>query len=265
MDTITIPVICDRCRAEGAAGHDPFTAIADLLTFDPVQRRSHVNNWTAEHQRAFVAALAITGSPRQAARAIGRHAFGADQIKMAKGGRGFADACQAALELYREREMLRIKEGLSGLAEQAEERDGLAQTHLRALPPPFPSPFAGESQSDGDDGEEEEHEQAVARIRRKLLACRRLYLVEISADPAKRAAWETLVGPVDWANGDLADPPTINMREPGMILAAATGMTDAVFGTEEEKQAAFERIEDNAERLRRHREEADEEDEEEEE
>ena len=97
-----IPVICDRCRAEGGAGDDPFTGIADLLTFDPVPRRAHVNNWTAEHQRMFIAALALTGSPRQAARALGRHAFGAEQLRDAKGGRGFADAWDAALELYRE-------------------------------------------------------------------------------------------------------------------------------------------------------------------
>jgi len=61
-----IPVICDRCRAEGHAGEDPFAAIADLLEFEPVKRRAHVNNWTAEHQRALIAALATTGSPRQA-------------------------------------------------------------------------------------------------------------------------------------------------------------------------------------------------------
>ena len=88
----TIPVICDRCRAEGSAGGDGFADIRDLLAFDPVPRRVHVNNWTAEHQRAFIAALAITGSPRQAARAIGRHAFGAEQLRTAKGGRSFAQA-----------------------------------------------------------------------------------------------------------------------------------------------------------------------------
>lgn len=132
-----IPVVCDICRAEGAAGEDPFAAIADLLTFDPVERRAHVNNWTAEHQRAFIAALAITGSPRQAARALGRHAFGADQLRSAKGGRSFAQAWDHALELYRERELFRIRENLAGLAEQQEARDevSLAQSHLRALPP----------------------------------------------------------------------------------------------------------------------------------
>ena len=242
MDSITIPVICDRCRAEGSAGDDPFTAIKDLLSFDPVPRRAHVNNWTAEHQRAFVAALALTGSARMAARAIGRHAFGAEQLKTARGGRGFADACDAALELYREREMFRIRQGLSGLADQAEHRD-IAQTHLRALPPPFASPRDG----DDDDSDSGDGDQALASIRRKLLACRRLYLAEISTDPARRAAWELLVGPVDW---DLADgahpqanePPVLNMRQPDMVLTVASGITDAVFGTAEEAAAANQRI-----------------------
>ena len=152
-----IPVICDRCRAEGSAGDGRFAEIADLLTFDPVPRRAHVNNWTAEHQRAFIAALAMTGSPRQAARALGRHAFGADQLRTAKGGRSFAEAWDAALELYRERELYRIKSNLGGLADQQAERDrsagsvrgwadhgDLAASHLRALPPPPSLASAGD-------------------------------------------------------------------------------------------------------------------------
>ena len=254
METITIPVICDRCREEGAAGAGPFAEIADLLNFEPVKRRAHVNNWTAEHQRAYVAALALTGSPRQAARAIGRHAFGAEQLKMAKGARSFADACEAALELYREREAYRIKESLSALADQQDQRDlNLAQTHLRALPPPFPSPVAGEAQGEGayDDDEEEreaaEHDEVMSSIRGKLLACRRLYLQEIGADPAKREAWEVLVGPTDWSSArdlepQIDEPAIPNMREPGMILTVANGGTnamglpDATPASEEEEQ-----------------------------
>ena len=38
IDAPAIPVICDRCREEGLAGDDPFTAIRDLLNFEPVQR-----------------------------------------------------------------------------------------------------------------------------------------------------------------------------------------------------------------------------------
>ena len=84
-----IPVVCDQCRATGMAGDSAFSAIPDILDFVPVPRRAHVNNWTAEHQRAFIAALAMTGSPRQAARALGRHMFGAQQMRTARGGKSF--------------------------------------------------------------------------------------------------------------------------------------------------------------------------------
>ena len=104
----TVPVICDRCRAEGVAGDPAFALIPDLLTFDPVPRRARVDNWTAEHQRAFIVALAITGSPRQAARALGRHPFGAEQLRSARGGRSFAEAWDAAMDLARDREFARI-------------------------------------------------------------------------------------------------------------------------------------------------------------
>jgi len=137
MDT-RIPVICDRCRDEGTAGDDPFAQIRDLLEFEPVPRRAHVNGWTPELQRAFIAALALTGSPNQAARTLGRWASGAEQLRKGKGGRSFADAWQSALELHREREFFRIKDSLAALAEQQAERDEipLAATHLKALPPP---------------------------------------------------------------------------------------------------------------------------------
>jgi hypothetical protein len=147
-----IPVICDRCREEGSAGDDPFTDIRDLLAFEPVKRRAHVNGWKPEHQRAFIAALAMTGSPRQAAAALGRWPNGAEQLRKGKGARSFADAWDAALELYREREFFRIRDNLANLAEQQEQRDelGLVETHRRALPPPSPSPRRGEGWGEGE-------------------------------------------------------------------------------------------------------------------
>ena len=83
----TIPVICDKCRAEGSAGAAPFAEIEDILNFQPLPRGGQVNAWTPEHQRAFIAALAITGSAAAAARAIGRHASGVEKLRKASGGR----------------------------------------------------------------------------------------------------------------------------------------------------------------------------------
>jgi hypothetical protein len=68
-----VPVICDKCRAEGMAGDEAFSGVPEILDFEPVPRRARADGWRPEHQRAFIAALAITGSPRQAARAVGKH------------------------------------------------------------------------------------------------------------------------------------------------------------------------------------------------
>ncbi len=177
-----IPVICDRCRLEGSAGGDGFADIRDLLAFEPVQRRAHVNNWTAEHQRAFIAGLAITGSPRQAARAIGRHAFGAEQLRTAKGGRSFADAWDGALELARERELARMHENLHALA---------AQTAQSA-------PMRQDMDDGTDDADRRDYVEGMLRIRKRLTKARRLLLMAIAQTAALRGAWEALVGATDW-------------------------------------------------------------------
>jgi hypothetical protein len=147
FDDPRVSVICNRCRTEGLAGDDPFTLLRDLLNFEPVKRRAHVNGWTANTSASSLPPSRMTGSPRQAVRTLGRWANGAEQLRTGKGGAGFAEAWESALELYREREFFRIKDNLADLAEQQEQRDqgGLVDTHLRALPPPTSSPAsAGE-------------------------------------------------------------------------------------------------------------------------
>ena len=114
-----LPVICEQCRLQGMAGDENFAGIPDILGFDPVPRRARADGWKPEHQRAFIAALAITGSPRQAARTIGKHEFGAQSLRQARGGRGFAAAWDAALDIARDREFARIHGNLGDLADQA--------------------------------------------------------------------------------------------------------------------------------------------------
>jgi hypothetical protein len=223
----TVPVVCDQCGAAGMAGDEAFAGIPDILDFDPVPRRAHANGWTAEHQRAFVAALAITGSMRQAARTIGRHAFGAEQLRKAKGGKSFDSACEAALDIARDRERERIHANLRELVEE------------NAEAPPGGRPLGGRYASD-DSGEDEdaamrEAEETRNNIKRKLFGCRRLYLQEIAPDPAKRAAWEVLCGPTDWKAAAGWEPQEDeadgypNQRQPGMILTAASGWLDSAL------------------------------------
>jgi len=222
----TLPVVCDQCRAKGQAGDPAFAAIGDILAFDPVPRRAHVNNWTAEHQRAFIAALAITGSPRQAARAIGRAAFGAEQLRSARGGRSFAAAWDSALEIARDREFARIQGNLSDLA---------AKRDAELADRPF-EPRAGGSGAMLDRIREElgegraEYVEATFRIRERFTRARQMMLLSISHDEAKRKAWETLCGPVDWEKAERleaqANEPFFNPADPekGMPNARDPGL-----------------------------------------
>ena len=262
-----IPVICDRCRATGLAGEDPFAELADLLSFTPVPRRPHANGWTPELQRGFIAALATTGSAPRAARAIGKHAFGAEQLRRAKGGASFAAAWDAALDICRERELAGLAEGLADLAaEQQEEREQRRsailprEQRLLLAAPDSDSDPASVSGRDSvrpervegrrltpreeDDAELErkrgEYLDGIVRTRNRLTRARRLYLAAICDDPAKRAAWEVLVGPVDWEIaerlGPQADEPFCddpqpdrtadehNMRRPDMLMTLEAGL-----------------------------------------
>jgi hypothetical protein len=228
-----IAVVCDQCRATGMAGDPTFAGVPDILDFEPVPRRPHANGWTPERQRAFVAALALTGSRQAAARAIGRHAFGAEQLRKARGGRAFAAACDAALDLCRERELARIHANLGELAAHSADGDSAR--------------FDDDDDADAD-AAARDYDDAMANVRRKLVACRRLYLAEISEDEARRAAWEVLCGSVDWDLADQAiaqpgESEVVNMRTPEMVLTVASGWAGAVFGTPEEKAAVNERME----------------------
>ena len=58
------------------SGEADFSHLGDLLDFTPVPRKTkRFDGWNEERQRAFIAALAATGSKRKAARSIGRAVF----------------------------------------------------------------------------------------------------------------------------------------------------------------------------------------------
>jgi hypothetical protein len=185
------PVICEKCRATGMAGDAAFADIPDLLAFEPVPRRPHANGWTPEHQRAFIAALAITGSPRQAARQVGRATFGAEQMRTAKGGRSFAAAWDAAIEIARERELARLHENLGELAAKTEEANASAKASGRLVP-------SGEKDDGEDSTFDQQVEEARDRILDRLERLRQKQLRDIMDDPEKCAAWDLLHEPEDW-------------------------------------------------------------------
>ena len=93
------PTICDRCRAEGLAGLGAFSAMKPLLDFAPVPRaRSRHDGWTPKRQRAFIAALAETGSVTAAAEAVNMASEGAYALRRQPLAGEFAAAWDAALD-----------------------------------------------------------------------------------------------------------------------------------------------------------------------
>ena len=175
------------------AGDEAFAAIPDLLDFEPVPRRPHANGWSPEHQRAFIAALAITGSARQAARHVGRATFGAEQLRLAKGGKSFAAAWDSALDLARDRELNRLHGNLGELKARTDAEQAQAKAEGRLVP--------GDSDYD-EEGEsyEERMNDVRERIWDKLQKLRKRTLIEeIMPFPEKRAAWDTLHGPAETA------------------------------------------------------------------
>ncbi len=156
--TMPIPVICDRCRARGVAGEADFTDFGDLLDFEPVPRRPRADGWTPELQRAFIAALAVTGSPRRAARAVGKAQFGADQLRKAKGAEGFNAAWDKAMALAAEKGRHRLAAGF----------DAVLREDRRSLP--GTAMVEGPARHPGEADEDEALTPAEQQARIELLA-----------------------------------------------------------------------------------------------
>ncbi|HEY0111581.1 MAG TPA: hypothetical protein VGB59_00360 [Allosphingosinicella sp.] len=163
-----IPVICDRCRSEGLSGDDPFEAFGALLDFDPVPRRtSRADGWTEEVQRAFIAALSLTGSARQAARAVGKAQFGVDQLLNCPGSEGFRAAHEEAMAIAGDERSRRLREGLRSVAAE--------QSGWRPADPPWAkaasrsAPLLAPPAASGPEELSEAEQAEVERLRRELL------------------------------------------------------------------------------------------------
>jgi hypothetical protein len=68
-----------------------------LPAFEPVPRKFRHDGWTPERQRAFIAALADTGSVSRAARHVNMSPEGAYALRRQPGSEGFRRAWEAAL------------------------------------------------------------------------------------------------------------------------------------------------------------------------
>ena len=113
---MSIPVICDRCRVAGTAGTGDFSNFGDLLEFEPVKVKQRVNGWDADAQRGFIALLATTGSKRKAAHALGRNAFGIDQLLKRSDAGSFRIAFERAMAVAKQNGAMKIATGVADAA-----------------------------------------------------------------------------------------------------------------------------------------------------
>ncbi|MGQ0589328.1 MAG: hypothetical protein ACT4N8_07340 [Sphingosinicella sp.] len=180
-----IPVVCDRCRAEGLSGGDPFEAFGDLLDFEPVPRRkTRPDGWDHECQRAFIAALSLTGSVRAAARAVGKSPFGAEQLREAEGGESFAAAWEEAIEIAGDERSRRFAEGLRAIASEQSGWRAPASPWANAAvrrgrPPVFPAPAP--ASAEGGEPADEKKLDWLGQIVSK-------YLVKVGQEREERLA-----------------------------------------------------------------------------
>lgn len=82
-----------RNRTPAAAGPRP-----PLPAFEPVPRKPRHDGWTPERQRAFIAALADTGSVSRACAQVNMTTVGAYYLRRQAGADGFRAAWEAALD-----------------------------------------------------------------------------------------------------------------------------------------------------------------------
>lgn len=75
----------------------PSTAALPVPDFTPVPCRARRDGWTADRQRAFIAALACTGCVGKAAREAGMSRESAYRLRRRRGAEGFAAAWDSIL------------------------------------------------------------------------------------------------------------------------------------------------------------------------
>ncbi|HEX4693168.1 hypothetical protein [Sphingomonas sp.] len=242
--------------------------------FTPVPRKYRYDGWTAERQRGFIHALAETGSVKAACARINMSSEGAYYLRRQPGADEFRAAWTAALDHGVQRLTdIAIDRATEGVAipifhdgVQVGERrwfnDRLLMFILKHHIPHVYSPpqlktgtqhvetLRREWENEQFMERHRRGEQATANIWRKIDAIRGHFLSGLVGDPAKRAAWDLIVGPTDWTavDGWDGEAPTEfdgdNMTLPSTIttLAVQVGvgerMSDLMFargGDEDEE------------------------------
>ena len=181
------------------------------------------DGWYPELQRELIARIAATGTAAAATTQMGKYLTGAKALYKTPGADSFRTAWDAAVVIGRRRTRLQpFRTGpIPGIGDQQTR----AASHDDC-------PRCAEAERDDHMRYRREHEQAIRRTRRSLFKCRRAYLLSIADDPERRAAWELLCGPADWAAARKLreqpdeDPDRACVRElrgPGLQIPITTG------------------------------------------
>lgn len=190
--------------------------------FTPVPRKYRYDGWTADRQRGFIHALAETGSVKAACARINMSSEGAYYLRRQPGADEFRAAWAAALDHGVQRLTdIAIDRATEGVAipifhngVQVGERrwfnDRLLMFILKHhMPSRYGSDLPGGTRHAATlsrEQEEEERKRSIAAhdkvadaIRHRIDTLRGHLLAELAVDPARRAAWELIVGPTDWS------------------------------------------------------------------
>jgi hypothetical protein len=211
-----------------------------LPDFTPVPRKYRYDGWTPERQRAFIEALADTGSVKAACHRINMSQVGAYYLRRQPGAEEFRAAWTAALDFGVQSlvdiAIDRAKEGVpvpvfykgAQVGERRWYNDRLLMFILKHHMPnkyglnlspgtKHPDTLVREAEEEGEEALDRVRER-LARLRENVAAryeagraqLRRIYYDRYAHDPEKRAAWETLHGR---AIETLLEPPPALSRQ----------------------------------------------------
>ncbi len=228
--------------------------------FTPVERRvqSGRNTITPDRQRAFIRALAETGSVALASKVIGNAPASLYSLKLAPGAESFAAAWDKAVQHgARQIRDIMVDHAINGTPEFIY-KDGALVAERRvfnyrmmmwivahAMPEEYGMPtglgshggasFAAQKLKVAWRKEWEDEQRANERrsggeaeaiYAKRVNAIRTGFKRQIATDPLKRAAWEILCGPTDWEDFGVVPvydglPSETNHNRPDIVVLAA--------------------------------------------
>ncbi len=237
-------------------------ALPPELDFTPVERQVQAsrNTITPDRQRAFIRALAETGSVAIASKVVGNASASLYSLKLAPGAESFAAAWDKAVQRgARQIRDILVDHAINGTPEYIY-KDGILVAERRAfnyrmmmwivahaMPEEYGMPtglganggasvatqklkaqWQKEWEADQIKNARKRGDEGEAIYIKRVNAIRRGFKRDIARDPLKRAAWEILCGPTDWTDcGVVPDYPGLpkecetNHNRPDMVVLAA--------------------------------------------